>query len=72
MCQLSARIRSTERWWTKIECRGFRAYWTHEGATVAHTVFTSSGKINVSLSAGQVSCYYPLIPWESLFIPDAR
>ncbi|KAI0094474.1 hypothetical protein BDY19DRAFT_879129 [Irpex rosettiformis] len=54
MCHLSARIRSTDRWWSKIDCRGFRAYWAHEGATTLHSIFTSSGKVKVNLTPKQV------------------
>ncbi|KAI0692942.1 hypothetical protein BC835DRAFT_1276765 [Cytidiella melzeri] len=55
MCKLSARIRSTdERWLNIANDNSFREYWTNDAISSTHTISTSSGRVNVSLSTKQV------------------
>lgn len=54
MCQLSAQIRRSEDWWTKVQDPETRKLWLEHGLDTCFHVRTSSGISDTMLSRRQV------------------
>lgn len=53
MCQLSATIRRTDGWWTKLNDPGWRCHWKSAARNASFSVRTSTGNTGTFLSQKQ-------------------
>lgn len=54
MCQLSATIRRTDGWWTKLNDPGWRCHWKSAARNASFSVRTSTGNTGTFLSQKQI------------------